>query len=170
MKGVKSLKYSGLILNDISAAPGLCVSFFTQGCPHRCPGCHNPETWDFGCGTTVPVEAIVDIVRSNPLCRGVTFSGGEPFDQPEDSLTLALAAKESGLNVWSYSGYLFEQLLADEKKSQLLKELDVLVDGPFVLSQRSLALAWRGSRNQRVIDVPKSLAAGEVVLVPDPVY
>ena len=115
-------------------------------------------------------EEIIREMRSNPLTDGLTLSGGEPFDQSEDCLTLARAAKESGLNVWSYSGYLFEQLLADEKKAQLLKELDVLVDGPFVLSQRSLALAWRGSRNQRVIDVPKSLATGEVILVPDPVY
>lgn len=164
------MRIAGLTQDSIVDGPGFRFTVFVQGCTHHCEGCHNPQTHDPAGGREMTTDEIIREMRSNPLTDGLTLSGGEPFDQPEDSLTLALAAKESGLNVWSYSGYLFEQLLADEKKSQLLKELDVLVDGPFVLSQRSLALAWRGSRNQRVIDVPKSLAAGEVVLVPDPVY
>lgn len=164
------MRIAGLTQDSIVDGPGFRFTVFVQGCAHHCEGCHNPQTHDPAGGREMTTEEIIREMRSNPLTDGLTLSGGEPFDQPQDCLTLALAAKESGLNVWSYSGYLFEQLLADEKKSQLLKELDVLVDGPFVLSQRSLALAWRGSRNQRVIDVPKSLAAGEVVLVPDPVY
>ncbi|MBR2929137.1 MAG: anaerobic ribonucleoside-triphosphate reductase activating protein [Oscillospiraceae bacterium] len=164
------MRIAGLTQDSIVDGPGFRFTVFVQGCTHHCEGCHNPQTHDPAGGREMTTDEIIREMRSNPLTDGLTLSGGEPFDQSEDCLTLALAAKESGLNVWSYSGYLFEQLLADEKKSQLLKELDVLVDGPFVLSQRSLALAWRGSRNQRVIDVPKSLAAGEVVLVPDPVY
>ena len=164
------MRIAGLTQDSIVDGPGFRFTVFVQGCTHHCEGCHNPQTHDPMGGKEMTTEEIIREMRSNPLTDGLTLSGGEPFDQSEDCLTLARAAKESGLNVWSYSGYLFEQLLADEKKSQLLKELDVLVDGPFVLSQRSLALAWRGSRNQRVIDVPKSLAAGEVVLVPDPVY
>mgnify|MGYP003301381219 CR=1 FL=1 len=164
------MRIAGLTQDSIVDGPGFRFTVFVQGCTHHCEGCHNPQTHDPMGGKEMTTEEIIREMRSNPLTDGLTLSGGEPFDQSEDCLTLARAAKESGLNVWSYSGYLYEQLLADEKKSQLLKELDVLVDGPFVLSQRSLALAWRGSRNQRVIDVPKSLAAGEVVLVPDPVY
>lgn len=164
------MRIAGLTQDSIVDGPGFRFTVFVQGCAHHCEGCHNPQTHDPRGGRDMTTEEIIREMRSNPLTDGLTLSGGEPFDQPGDCLTLALAAKESGLNVWSYSGYLFEQLLADEKKSQLLKELDVLVDGPFILSQRSLALAWRGSRNQRVIDVQKSLAAGEVILVPDPVY
>ena len=161
------MRIAGLTQDSIVDGPGFRFTVFVQGCTHHCEGCHNPQTHDPAGGREMTTDEIIREMRSNPLTDGLTLSGGEPFDQPEDSLTLALAAKESGLNVWSYSGYLFEQLLADEKKSQLLKELDVLVDGPFVLSQRSLALAWRGSRNQRVIDVPASLATGEVVIRPD---
>ncbi len=164
------MRIAGLTQDSIVDGPGFRFTVFVQGCAHHCEGCHNPQTHDPAGGKDMTTEEIIREMRSNPLTDGLTLSGGEPFDQSEDCLTLVRAARESGLNVWSYSGYLFEQLLADEKKSQLLKELDVLVDGPFVLSQRSLALAWRGSRNQRVIDVQKSLAAGEVILVPDPVY
>ena len=164
------MRIAGLTQDSIVDGPGFRFTVFVQGCAHHCEGCHNPQTHDPAGGKDLTTDEIILEMRSNPLTDGLTLSGGEPFDQSEDCLTLVRAARESGLNVWSYSGYLFEQLLADEKKSQLLKELDVLVDGPFVLSQRSLALAWRGSRNQRVIDVQKSLAAGEVILVPDPVY
>ena len=164
------MRIAGLTQDSIVDGPGFRFTVFVQGCAHHCEGCHNPQTHDSAGGKEMTTDEIIREMRSNPLTDGLTLSGGEPFDQSEDCLTLVRAARESGLNVWSYSGYLFEQLLADEKKSQLLKELDVLVDGPFILSQRSLALAWRGSRNQRVIDVQKSLAAGEVILVPDPVY
>ena len=164
------MRIAGLTQDSIVDGPGFRFTVFVQGCSHHCEGCHNPQTHDPAGGKDMTTDEIIREMRSNPLTDGLTLSGGEPFDQSEDCLTLVHAARESGLNVWSYSGYLFEQLLADETKSRLLKELDVLVDGPFVLSQRSLALAWRGSRNQRVIDVQKSLATNEVILVPDPVY
>ena len=144
--------------------PGIRTAIFSQGCPHHCPGCHNPETWAFGCGTDVPVEALVEEVQRNPLCRGVTFSGGEPFCQAEGFAQLAKLLKEKGYEVASYSGFTFEELLKgtdDQKK--LLGSIDVLIDGRFVQAEKSLELVFRGSRNQRILDVPKSLAAGRAI-------
>ena len=158
------LNLSGLVSDSIVDGPGIRTTIFSQGCPHHCPGCHNPETWDFGCGTDMEVERLVDIVRSNPLCRGVTFSGGEPFAQSEGFAKLARLLKEKGYEVASYTGYTFEELLAgSEGQKQLLQTLDILIDGPFLQAEKSLEIAFRGSRNQRILDVPKSLAAGEAV-------
>ena len=155
------LDLSGIVSDSIVDGPGIRTTIFSQGCPHRCPGCHNPETWAFGCGTKVPVEDIVDIVRSNPLCRGVTFSGGEPFAQAAAFAKLAVLLKEKGYEVASYSGYTFEALLeGTEDQKRLLKSIDILIDGPFLQAQKSLEIAFRGSRNQRILDVKKSLAAG----------
>lgn len=158
------LDLSGIVQDSIVDGPGIRTTVFSQGCPHHCEGCHNPETWEFGCGTPMEEERIAEIVRSNPLCRGVTFSGGEPFAQAEGFARLARLLKEKGYEVASYSGYTFEQLLRGTPAQQgLLKTIDVLIDGPFVLAERSLELSFRGSRNQRILDVPKSLAAGKVV-------
>ena len=120
-------------------------------------------------GDEFGVSAVAAELLKNPLTDGLTLSGGEPFAQAEDCLALARAAHEHGLNVWSYSGWTFEHLRdrGSEAQRALLAELDVLVDGPFLLEERTLALPWRGSRNQRVIDVPASLAAGAAVLRPD---
>ena len=161
------LNLSGLVSDSIVDGPGIRVCVFSQGCPHHCPGCHNPETWEFGCGTDVEEEQILDIIRSNPLCRGVTFSGGEPFAQAEGFARLAKMLKELGYEVASYTGYTFEQLLQGNKQQQqLLQSIDVLIDGPFVIAEKSLELSFRGSRNQRILNVPASLAAGQAVLMP----
>ncbi len=158
------LDLSGIVSDSIVDGPGIRTTIFSQGCPHHCPGCHNPETWDFGCGTEIPVEAIVDIVKSNPLCRGVTFSGGEPFAQAAAFAKLAKLLKEKGYEVASYSGYTFEELLeGSEDQKKLLEAIDILIDGPFLLAEKSLEIAFRGSRNQRILDVQKSLAAGKAV-------
>ena len=160
------LNLSGIISDSIVDGPGIRTTIFCQGCPHHCPGCHNPETWDFGCGTQVPVEDLVDVVRSNPLCRGVTFSGGEPFAQAAEFAHLAALLKEKGYEVASYSGYTFEELLdGTDGQKALLQLLDVLIDGPFVMREKSLEIAFRGSRNQRIINVPESLKAGKVVTI-----
>ena len=160
------LDLAGIVNDSIVDGPGIRMTVFCQGCPHHCAGCHNPETWEFGCGTPMEEERIVDIVRTNPLCRGVTFSGGEPFAQAEGFGKLARLLKEMGYEVASYSGYTFEQLLkGTEAQKKLLQSIDVLIDGPFVLSEKSLEISFRGSRNQRIIDVPKSLAAGEAVCI-----
>lgn len=158
------LDLSGIVSDSIVDGPGIRTTIFSQGCPHHCPGCHNPETWAFGVGTKIPVEAVVDIVRSNPLCRGVTFSGGEPFSQPEAFTKLARLLKEKGYEVASYSGYTFEELLrGSEAQRQLLVSIDILIDGRFLLSEKSLEIPFRGSRNQRILDVPKSLEADKAI-------
>ena len=160
------LNLSGIVEDSIVDGPGIRMTIFSQGCPHHCEGCHNPETWEFGCGTDVDEERIVEIVRTNPLCRGVTFSGGEPFAQAAGFAKLAKLLKAKGYEVASYSGYTFEQLLrgnADQR--ELLASIDVLIDGPFLLAEKSLEVPFRGSRNQRILDMPKSLAAGEAVCV-----
>ena len=158
------LDLSGIVGDSIVDGPGIRTTVFAQGCPHHCRGCHNPETWEFGCGTQVPAEGILEIVAANPLCRGVTFSGGEPFAQAEAFAELACMLKAKGYEVASYSGYTFEQLLSGTKgQRELLGAIDVLIDGPFLPEQKSLELSFRGSRNQRILNVPASLAAGEAV-------
>ena len=149
--------------------PGIRTTFFCQGCPHHCPGCHNPETWPFEGGTAMDTDTLVKIVTDNPLCRGVTFSGGEPFAQAEGFAELAVALKAKGYEVASYSGYTFEQLLSGtQAQRQLLENLDVLIDGPFLQEEKSLEVPFRGSKNQRILDVPKSLQAGKAIEITAP--
>ena len=158
------LELSGIVSDSIVDGPGIRTTIFSQGCPHHCPGCHNPETWAFGCGTNIPVEAVVEIVRQNPLCRGVTFSGGEPFAQAASFAKLARMLKALGYEVASYSGYTFEQLMkGSAAQKELLERIDVLIDGPFVEAEKTLETPFRGSRNQRILDVKKSLALGSPV-------
>ena len=160
------LELSGIVSDSIVDGPGIRTTVFSQGCPHHCEGCHNPETWEFGCGTPISEEAVLQIVTSNPLCRGVTFSGGEPFAQAEGFAKLGKLLKERGYEVASYSGYTFEQLLNGTKaQRQLLETIDILIDGPYLQQERSLEISFRGSRNQRILDVPASLAAGQAVTV-----
>lgn len=159
------LNLAGIAGDSIVDGPGIRTTFFAQGCPHHCPGCHNPETWPFEGGTPMAEEDLVEIVRQNPLCRGVTFSGGEPFAQAEGFARLAELLREAGYEVAAYSGYTFEQLYGGTPaQRRLLEGLDVLIDGPFLLSERSLELNFRGSANQRVLNVPESLKAGQAVL------
>ena len=158
------LNLSGIVQDSIVDGPGIRTTIFCQGCPHHCPGCHNPETWAFGKGTDMEVERLVEIVRENPLCRGVTFSGGEPFAQAAGFARLAKLLKAAGYEVASYSGYTFEQLLeGTEDQKGLLAAIDILIDGPFLLAEKSLEIAFRGSKNQRILDVPASLVAGKAV-------
>ena len=160
------IRIAGTVDDSIVDGPGFRYTVFTQGCSHHCPGCHNPETHDFAGGRTVDTDAIVAQMRANPLLDGLTLSGGDPMEQPAPCAELARQAHALGLNVWCYTGYTLEQLLqeADPNRMALLRETDVLVDGPFLLAQRSLELKYCGSRNQRLIDVPASLAQGQVVL------
>ena len=160
------LDLSSIVTDSIVDGPGIRATVFCQGCPHRCPGCHNPATWEFGCGTPMEEERILEIIKSNPLCKGVTFSGGEPFAQAEGYAKLGGLLKAAGYEVAAYSGYTFEQLLAGAPaQRQLLETIDVLIDGPFLQAEKSLEIIFRGSRNQRILDIPKSLAAGAAVSV-----
>lgn len=158
------IRIAGLVNDSIVDGPGFRFTVFTQGCPHHCVGCHNPQTHDFQGGSDMDTDEIVARFKKNPLLDGITLSGGEPFCQSEACAELARAARALGLNVWCYSGYTFEELLngKDEWKT-LLQELDVLIDGRFVLEERSLECKFRGSRNQRVIDVPTSLKSRTII-------
>ena len=162
------INLADIVMDSIVDGPGIRATVFAQGCSHRCPGCHNPHTWEVGCGVTVSAERVLEMVESNPLCRGVTFSGGEPFDQAEGFAHLALLLKEKGYEVASYTGYTFEELLTLPVWRTLLEQIDVLIDGPFVLAEKSLELNFRGSRNQRILNVPASLEAGQAVLETSP--
>ena len=161
------LDLSGIVSASIVAGPGIRTTIFSQGCPHHCPGCHNPEPWEFGCGTPMEEERRVEIVKANPLCRGVTFSGGEPFAQAAGFAELAELLKSEGYEVASYSGYIFETLLrGTPAQRKLLETIDILIDGPFLLAEKSLEVPFRGSKSQRLLDVPASLAAGKAVETP----
>lgn len=166
------ISLSGVTGDSIVDGPGLRLTIFTQGCPHHCPGCHNPQTHDPNGGSWGDTEDILAAAAENPLLDGITLSGGDPFMQSIPCLELAKGAHKLGLNVWTYTGYTWETLWEenDPEKIALLKETDVLIDGPFLLAERSLELQFKGSRNQRTIDVKKSLAAGEVILWEEPKY
>ncbi len=156
------IRVSGLVNDSIVDGPGLRFSVFTQGCSHGCEGCHNPESHDFDGGTIRHTDEVIALMKKNPLLDGVTLTGGEPFCQWEPCLEIAKGAHAMGLNVWAYSGYLYEELL--ELAPALLNEVDVLVDGKFILEERSLELKYKGSRNQRLIDIKKTRETGELTL------
>ena len=166
------ISLSGVTWDSIVDGPGLRLTIFTQGCLHHCPGCHNPQTHDPEGGSWADTEDILAAAAENPLLDGITLSGGDPFLQPVPCLALAEGAHKIGLNVWTYTGYTWEALWEENapEKIALLKETDVLVDGPFLLAERSLELRFCGSRNQRLIDVKKSLAEDKVVLWEEPSY
>lgn len=158
-----TIRIAGTVNDSIVDGPGFRFTVFTQGCPHGCPGCHNPQTHDPSGGFDASTEDLVQQMRENPLLDGLTLSGGEPFAQPEACAELARQARAMGLNVWTYSGYTFEELLKKPECRALLEACDVLIDGPFLLAQRTLELRFRGSRNQRAIDLPRSLHENRAV-------
>ncbi len=152
------INVAGIINESIVDGPGIRLTVFCQGCPHHCPGCQNPETWEFVEKTRVAPEQILEMVHRNPLVHGVTLSGGEPFSQPAELAELAKLLRAEGYEVAAYTGYTFEQLMQGTAEQRLLLEnIDVLVDGPFLIEERTLEARFRGSRNQRVLDVPQSL-------------
>ena len=147
----------GIEPESIVDGPGFRYVVFVQGCPHHCPGCHNPQSHAFGVGTKRTVEELIDEMRENPLLSGVTLSGGEPFCQAEALCELAQRVREMGKTVFAYSGYTLEQLLEKGKREpavrRLLDLVDTLVDGPYIEAERDLELQFRGSRNQRIIEL-----------------
>ena len=169
----EKLKIAGIIRESIVDGPGIRFVVFAQGCSHRCPGCHNPQTHDPEGGNWITTDRILEEVAKNPILKGVTFSGGEPFEQPKAMAELAKGVKEMGLDLISYSGYTFEELLemAEEDKDirYIIEQCRMIIDGRFIEEQKTLALPFRGSTNQRLVDVQASLEAGEVVVFSDPV-
>ena len=152
--------------DSIVDGEGLRAVVWTQGCPHGCPGCHNPQTHAFDGGTSVASESILEQLKAHFYLDGVTFSGGEPMAQAAACGELAQAVHQLGMNVWCYTGYTWEALMEAQDPDQrtFLEQIDVLIDGPFLLAQKSLNLRFRGSANQRLIDVQASLKAQHVVL------
>ncbi len=162
----EQLRIAGIIRESIVDGNGLRFVVFGQGCPHHCPGCHNPQTHDFAGGKFVSIESLLREIGQNPLLRGVTFSGGEPFVQPEGFAALARGIQKlpGHLDITVYSGYTYEQLLELPGAGELLDLCDYLIDGPFLREQRDISLKFRGSRNQRFIDLNQTRRAGRVVL------
>ena len=156
------MKYAGLIKNDLAAAPGVCVSFFVQGCPLRCPGCHNPESWDFEGGMEFSAKTLNDILTSlsaNGIERPLCIMGGEPLC-PENSFLTTLIIKEvrqqkPNVKIYLWTGYTYEELLSKKtsnpKLEYILDNIDCLIDGPFIQEEKDITLQMRGSRNQRII-------------------
>ena len=152
--------------DSIVDGEGLRAVIWTQGCPHGCPGCHNPQTHPFDGGTSVASEILLKQLKAHFYLDGVTFSGGEPMAQAAACGELAQAVHQLGMNVWCYTGYTWEALMEAQDPDQrtFLEQIDVLIDGPFLLAQKSLNFRFRGSANQRLIDVKASLKAQRVVL------
>ena len=163
------LELSGIVGDSIVDGPGIRTTVFAQGCPHHCPGCHNPQSWDFQGGREVSVDEILEVIKADEFSN-VTFSGGDPLYQVEAFTELARRIKgETGKNIWCYTGFTYEEILADERLRQILPYIDTLVDGPFVESLRDPDLHFRGSSNQRIIHLTKEeddTVAGTVSVIP----
>ena len=150
-KGVMKIRVLDIAYETMADGPGLRTSIYCAGCAHHCPGCHNPQSWDFNGGNEMSVQELLDIIKDDEFAN-VTFSGGDPLYQVEAFTELARRIKEeTGKTIWCYTGFTYEEVLADERLSQILPHLDVLVEGPFILEKRTTELAFRGSSNQRII-------------------
>ena len=154
-----------LQVDSIVDGEGVRTVIWTQGCPHQCPGCHNPGTHSFDGGEVVPVNQVIEELKLLKNQDGITLSGGDPVCQSDACYEISKAAHEIGMDVWCYTGYTYEMMLLNPKHRRLLEQIDVLVDGKFILEEKSLDIYFRGSRNQRIIDVKKSLLTEQVVLV-----
>ena len=153
------------ILEDTTVdGPGFRTAIYCSGCYHKCTGCHNPQSWDIEAGREMSIAEIMEKIKADPFAN-VTFTGGDPIYQAEGFALLAeTIKKETAKDIWCYTGFLYEQLLNGKYTEKLLQNIDVLVDGPYIEEQKDPDLLFRGSTNQRLIDVKRSLAAGEVVL------
>lgn len=152
--GNKTLRVLDIVGGTTVDGPGLRTSIYFAGCTHHCPGCHNPQSWDADGGTEMTIDEIVKIVEDNDF--NVTLSGGDPLMNPENMALLARRLKENGRTIWCYTGYTYEQIAGNERFTPLLEMIDVLVDGPFIEAKRDISLRFRGSSNQRLIDLHRS--------------
>lgn len=168
MKKADSIRLAGIVRESIVDGPGIRFTVFCQGCPHACEGCHNPETHDFAGGKDISIERLLEEIDKDKLLAGVTFSGGEPFCQAEAFACLGREVKERGLNITVFSGYTLEELqdMAVQRADvrELLELTDILIDGPFINELRDLTLQFRGSSNQRVIDMNETRKTGELAI------
>lgn len=164
------MRIAGVIHESIVDGPGVRFVIFAQGCPHHCKGCHNEGTWDFSGGVEMTTRALLKELHKSPSSiRGVTLSGGEPFSQPKEMAILAEKVHLLGLSVVTYTGYTYEELLevayTDQDVKQLLLETDILVDGRYEEAYKDISLRFRGSSNQRVINMNASRQANGIVLL-----
>lgn len=163
----KMIRLSGIAYESLVNGPGLRRVFFSQGCNHNCKGCFNEDTHDFEGGEERDMDELISEVVKNPMIKGITFSGGDPFERAEEFAYMAKKFKEVGLNIWSYSGYTYEYILKniDKRKGwkDLIDNLDVLVDGKFEEENKIEGLRYRGSSNQRIIDIHKSIESNNVI-------
>ena len=162
-----TIRIAGVVRESIVDGPGLRFAVFTQGCGHHCPECQNPETWDFNGGYDCEIDKILNAMDEDPLLDGITMSGGDPMFQPEASYELCRRVKDRGLNVVVFTGYTYEELMVmadrDPWVEKFLSVTDILIDGRYDKDQRDLTLLFRGSRNQRVIDMARSGEEGRAV-------
>ena len=163
------LQVAGFLDNSLTNGEGLRSVVFVSGCYHKCIGCHNESMQDFNYGEKILIEEVFQRVKSNiPVIKGVTFSGGEPLEQAHALSKLASDIKKLGLNIWCYTGFTFEEIINNISNNkqwmQLLNEIDILVDGKFEESKKDSRLKYKGSSNQRIIDVKRSLEKSKVVL------
>jgi anaerobic ribonucleoside-triphosphate reductase activating protein len=167
MKELKdTIRLSGIAYESLVNGPGIRRVFFSQGCKHNCKGCFNPDTHDFNGGEERVIKDLIKDTLDNPMVKGVTFSGGDPFERAEEFSYMAKKFKKAGLNIWCYSGYTFEKIIEVSKENQGFKELinniDVLIDGKFIEKEKDEEIKYRGSRNQRIIDIKTSIESGEI--------
>ena len=165
----KTIRLSGIAYESLVNGSGMRRVFFAQGCKHNCKGCFNSDTHDFAGGEERELDELIKDTLDNPILRGVTFSGGDPWEQADKFAYMAKAFKENGLNVWSYTGYTYEYIMENKDKrvgwNDLLSNIDVLVDGRFDKDKQQDGLKFRGSTNQRLIDVKESLRLNEIIII-----
>ena len=164
-----NIRLSGIAYESLVNGPGMRRVFFAQGCKHKCKNCFNPDTHDFNGGEEKDIDELIENTISNPILRGVTFSGGDPWEQADKFAYMARAFKEKGLSIWSYTGYTYEYILENKDKrlgwNNLLSNIDVLVDGRFEEDKIQDGLKFRGSTNQRIIDVKESIRLNRVITI-----
>jgi len=160
------LRVAGIVKESVVDGPGFRYVIFAQGCNHGCKGCHNPDTHSMDGGYVVDTEDILADIKQNKYIDGVTFSGGEPFLQPDAYIYIAEELRKANINIVCYTGYTYEELMESKEESRikLLGLVDILIDGPYIEAQRNLGLTFRGSMNQRIIDVKSSMREHKVVL------
>lgn len=166
--GTDTIRLFGVVPESFVDGPGVRYAIFTQGCPHACHGCHNKGSWNISSGTVRKIGDIVDDIEGSHLASGVSITGGDPFYQPDACLSLVKSIRRRlpSYTIWIWSGWTYEELYKDETCREILNECDVLIDGPFVAEKKTLSLPWRGSSNQRVINLRAS-EPGSIVLIDD---
>lgn len=165
----KTIRLSGIAYESLVNGPGMRRVFFAQGCKHNCKGCFNPDTHDFCGGEEKNIDDLIKDTLENPIIRGVTFSGGDPWEQADKFAYMAKAFRANGLSIWSYTGYAYEYIIKNIDKRlgwrNLLNNIDVLVDGKFEEDKMQDGLKFRGSKNQRIIDVKESIRLNQIITI-----